>query len=232
MTWLKDWRSTTTTATTAQGNSLILVFQGNCKYGVIKVNTPSLGLIVKLKPTLDCNFSGRLTPFPFPFSWTFGTKTRDGHLHGGNGLGQILHLSYFNNIGDPNTRLTRGLSNNRKFDTRHTKLSIRSVPSIFPANHDNIIRLLQVIYDGTISLRQYEIPWVVNTILAHITCNVDTTQQHWNPIVCKEIPLSQQRIPHRTLHATDGRVNGATTDGDPVKVLLKSGYLIYRTTLK
>ena len=58
---------------------------------------------VKLKPTLDCKWVGRLTLFPFSLSGTFGITTLAGHLHGRNALGQILHLSDFNNKGDPKT---------------------------------------------------------------------------------------------------------------------------------
>ena len=198
--------------------------------------TPSLGLhnrlIIELKPTLDGNCSWRLIFLPSPLSRVYDAKTRAGHLRGGIGLGQILHLPNFNNIGDPIILLTRGLSNNRKLDTSHTKPSLRSVPNILPANHNNIIRLFQVIYDSTISLRQYEIPWVVNRVFVHTTRKVDSTQQHLNPAVCEEFPLSKQRIPYITLHTTDSRVNRATTKSDAVKVQLKSGYLFYRTTLK
>ena len=78
--------------------------------------------------------------FRFPFPGVFDTETGAGHLHGRNRLGQILHLSDFNNIRDLNSLLTRGLSNNRKLDTSHIKPSFRSVRRIFPVNHNNIIR--------------------------------------------------------------------------------------------
>ena len=118
---------------------------------------PSLGkhnrLNDKLKSTLDCNGNGCLLFPPFPLCRTFGTTTRAGHLQCGNGLGQTLYLSDFDNLGDPNTLLTRGLSNNRKLDTSHTKSSLRRVLSILPANHNDIIGHFQIIYDSNISLR-------------------------------------------------------------------------------
>ncbi len=39
-------------------------------------------------------------------------------------------------------------------------------------------------------------------------------------------------VPYKTLHATDSRVNGATTNGDTARAQLKSGYLLGRATLK
>ena len=117
-TRLNDWRNRTTTATSARRSSFIFILQGNCEIGVIKVHPASLGqhnrLIVKLKSTLDCNLSGRLTFLPFPLCWTFSTITRAEHLWGGNGLGPIFHLSDSDNIGDPHTLLNRGLSHNRR----------------------------------------------------------------------------------------------------------------------
>ena len=203
---------------------------GSLKY------TPSFGqhnrLIVKLKSTLDCNWSGRFTLLPFPFCRTFGTITRAGDLQSGHGLGQVFHLSDFDNIGDPYNRLTTGLSSNRRVDAIYTKSSFRGVPSNFSANHNNIIRLFQIIHDSTISFRQYVIWRVVNKVSAHITCNVYSTQQHPKPVDCKEIPLSGQKVPHIILHATDNRANGVTTNGDMVKVQLKSGYLLCWATLK
>ena len=143
-TWLKDWCSTTTTATSARRNSISFVFQGSGKIDVFKVHSSSLGqhnrLTVKLKPTLDCNWGGCLTFLLFPLAKTFDTTTSAGHLRGGNGLGHILHFSNFNNIGDPNSMLTRRLSNNKRLDTNNTKPSFRGVPSILRANHYNIIR--------------------------------------------------------------------------------------------
>ena len=197
---------------------------------------PSLGqhnrLIIKFKPTLDCSWSGRLTFPPFPSSRAFDSRTSAGHLQGGNRVGQILHFSDVDNIGDSNLLLTRGLSNNRRLDNSHTIPSFRSVSSILPANHNNIIRLLQIINDITIYLRQNEIPLVVHRVFAHTTRIVNSTQQHWNPVVCNEILLSKQGSPRKTLHATDGRGNGVTTNSDTVKVQLKSGYPFCRTTLK
>ena len=98
-------------------------------------------------------FGGRLILLLFTLSRGFDTETRTGHLHGRNRLGQTFHLTDFNNISDPNSLLTRGFSNNRRLDTRHTKLSFRSVSSILPVNHDNIIRPLYMNYDSSIPLR-------------------------------------------------------------------------------
>ena len=141
---------------------------------------PSLGqqnrFIVKLKSTLDCNWSWRHTFLLFTLCWTFVTRTRAGHLPSGNGLGQIFHLSNFDNFGDSNTLLPRRLSSNKRSDTSHTKLSFRGVSSILPANHNNIIHLFQIVYDGTVSLRQYQIPWVGSRVFAHTTRNFDSTQ--------------------------------------------------------
>ena len=118
---------------------------------------PSCGqhnrLIIEFKPTLDGNWSWVLTFLAFPLSRGFETETRTGHFHRRNRLGQKLQLSDFINIRDPDSLLTRGLSSNRRLHTGHTKPPFRSVPSILPDKHDNIIRLLQVVYDGTISLR-------------------------------------------------------------------------------
>ena len=97
-------------------------------------------LIVKFKTTLDCSFNGRLTILLSTFSRAFDSETRTGRLYGRNRLRQVFHLTDFNNIRNANSLLSRGLSNNRRRDTRHTKPSLRSVPSILPANHDNIIR--------------------------------------------------------------------------------------------
>ena len=157
---------------------------------VFQSTPPSPGhhkrLIIKFKPTFNCNWSSRLTLLPFPLSRVFNSTTRAGHLRVGNGLGQILHFSDFNKLGDLNTLLTLGLSNDRRLDTSHTNPSFRSVPSILPANHNSIIRLLQVIHDIAIYLRQYQIPWVVNRVFADTTRNGDSTQQHWNPVVCEK----------------------------------------------
>ena len=235
-TWLQHWSSTTTTATSARRTSFILIFQGNCEIRVIKVRLPSLGqhnrLIVKLKSTLDCNWSGRLTFLTFPLCRTFGTITCAGDLRSGHGLEQILHRPDFDNFGDPYTLLTRGLSNNRRLDSSYTKASFRGVPSIFSANHNNIIRLLQIIQYNTISFRQFANPWVVNRVFAVNTCNFYSTQQHRNPFACKEFLLSEQTVPCLTLHATDSRVNGTMINGDMVKVQLKSGHFLCRATLK
>ena len=76
----------------------------------------------------------------YSLSRALDNKTRAGRLRGGNELGQILNFSDFDNIGDSNTLLTRGLSKNRGLDTRHTKPSFRGNPSIPRANQDNIIR--------------------------------------------------------------------------------------------
>ena len=142
-TWLEDWCSTTTTTTTARGNSFIFISQSNCKIGVIEVNSASLGqhyrLIVEFKTTLDSKFGGRLTLLLLPLPMAFDSETRTGHLRGRNRLGQIFHLTDFNNIRNANSLLTRKLSKSRRRDATHTKLSLRSVSSILPANHNNII---------------------------------------------------------------------------------------------
>ena len=146
-TWLEDWRSTTTTTTTSRGNSLIFVSQSNCKIGVIKVNSTSLGGAPLTHHRAQSDAWLQLWrashSSSVPISRAFDTETRAGHLHGRNRLGQILHLPDFNNIWDPNSLLTRGLPNSGRLDTRHTKPLFRGVPSILPANHDNIIRLFR-----------------------------------------------------------------------------------------
>ena len=143
-TWLEDWCSTTTTTTTARGNSFIFISQSNCKTGVIEMNSPSLGqhyrLIVEFKTTLDISFGGRLTLLLFALPRAFDRETFTGHLCGRNRLGQIFHLTDFNNIRNANSLLTQRLSNSRRSDATYTKPSLRSVSSIFPANHNNIIR--------------------------------------------------------------------------------------------
>ena len=167
--------------------------------------------------------------FRFPFAGLLALYLGD--LRRGYGMWQLLPLTDFDNIEDPYTLLNRGLSNNRRLDASNTKQTFRGVPSIFPARH-SITRLYQVIDDSTLSFRQYVIPWVVNRVFADTTCDVYSTQQHRNPVVCNEIPLSGQRAPYIYFRARDSRVNGAATNGDAVKVQLKSGYLLCRATLK
>ena len=143
-TRLKNWCSTTTTTNTMRRNSFIVIPQSNCKTGVIEINSPSLGqhyrLIVEFKTTLDSSFGGRLTLLLSPLPRAFDSETRTGHLCGRNGLGQIFHLTDFNNIRNANSLLTRRLSNSRRRDATYTKLSLRSVSSILPVNYNNIIR--------------------------------------------------------------------------------------------
>ena len=127
-------------------------------------------------------------------SGTFlGTCT--GHLYGRNTLWQIFHLTDFNNIRNPHSLLTRGLSNSRRRNACYTKPPLRSFSSLLPANHNNIIRLSKIRDDSSIPLRTYDSPRVIHGVLTHNACNVHSTQQHRDTIVCEEIPLSEQRIP-------------------------------------
>ena len=48
----------------------------------------------------------------------------------------------------------------------------------------------------------------------------------------EEIPLSEQRIPYKTLYTANGRIDCTAIDRDSVKIYLKPGYLLHRTTLK
>ena len=116
----------------------------NWGYRNKQINSPSLGqhyrLIVEFKTTLDSSFGGRLTLLLFPLPRAFDSETCTGHLCGRNRLGQIFHLSDFNNIRNANSLLTQRLSNSRRSDATYTKPSLRSVSSIFLANHNNIIR--------------------------------------------------------------------------------------------
>ena len=144
-TWLKDGRCTTTTTTTARGNSFIVITRSNCKTGVIEINSPSLGqhywLIVEFKTTLDCNFGARLTLLLLPLPRAFDSETCTGHLYSRNRLRQLFHLTNFNNIWNAHSLLTRGLSNSRRRNACYTKPPLRSVSSLLPANQNNIIRL-------------------------------------------------------------------------------------------
>ena len=143
--WLKDGRCTTITTTTARGNSFIVITQSNCKTGVIEINSPSLGqhywLIAEFKTTLDFRLDGRLTFLLFPLPRAFDSETCTGHLHGRNRLWQTFHLTDFNNIWNPQSLLIRGLSNSRRRNACYTKPQLRSVSSLLPASHNNIIRL-------------------------------------------------------------------------------------------
>ena len=140
----------------ARGNSFIFISQSNCKIGLIEANSASLGqhyrLVVEFKTTLDSNFGWRFTLLLFPLPRAFDSKTRTGHLCGRNRLGQIMHLTDFNNIRNANSLLTQRFSNSRRRDATYTKPSLRSVSSILLANHNNIIRLFYIRDDSSISL--------------------------------------------------------------------------------
>ena len=221
-TWLKDWRSTTTTTTTARGNSFIFISKSNCKTGVIEINSPSLRqhyrLIVEFKTTLDSSFGRRLTLSLFPLPRAFDSETRTGHLCGRNRLGQIFHLTDFNNIWNAHSLLTWRLSKNRRRNACNTKPPLRSVSSLLPANHDNIIRLSQIRDNRSIPLRTYNNPRVIHWVLTDTACNVHSPQQHRDTIVREEIPLSELRIPYKTLYTTDSRIDWSLINRDTVKI--------------
>ena len=55
-------------------------------------------------------------------------------------------------------------------------------------------------------------------VLRDTACNVHSTQQHRVTIVCEEIPLSEQRIPYKTLYTANSRIDCTAINRDTVKI--------------
>ena len=188
--------------------------------------------MVRLESTLGHNWSGRCISITFPFCRSFCTIFRAGDLRSEYGLGQKFYLSDFDNIGDSYSLPSRGLSNNGRLNAIHTKLSFKCVPSFFLTNHYNLIRLLQISDNSINFFRQHAIPRVKRSprrLYFQHSQHLAACKFH---CLWKNPPVSEQQVPHITLDATNSGFNGTTTNGHSIEVQHKSGYLLYRATLK